>query len=196
MDTKTCQIPTLETERLSLGSFYWEDMPRLVELIGNDAIWDTTLNIPRHYSMEDAKKWFELHESQYLDGTAFRFAIRKRGEKVLVGCIGLRVEKAHSKAEVGYWTGQPYWGNGYMSEALRRVISYGFEDLGLNLVFASHFTRNPASGKVMQKAGMVKEGEMRGYYRKEERYEDVCYYGITASRYYEPKNAKHEDQPS
>ena len=62
-------------------------------------------------------------------------------------------------------------------------MSYAFETLGLNRVYAAHFKRNPASGRIMQKIGMTHEGSLRQHVRKWGNYEDMEYYGILKSEY-------------
>jgi RimJ/RimL family protein N-acetyltransferase len=78
-----------------------------------------------------------------------------------VGAIGLRVEAEHERAEVGYWIGVSYWGQGYATEAARAAVDFAFRHFGVNRVFAFHFTTNPASGRVLQKIGMRREGTRR-----------------------------------
>ena len=82
---------------------------------------------------------------------------------------------------MGYWVGAPYWGRGYCTEAARAILRYGFEELGLHRIHAQHFARNPASGRVMQKIGMVYEGRQHEHVRKWDRFEDSDLYGILAS---------------
>lgn len=64
-------------------------------------------------------------------------------------------------AEIGYWLGADLWGRGIMSDAVRATTAYGFRELGLERVFAVPFARNPASLRVLEKAGYVREGTMR-----------------------------------
>jgi RimJ/RimL family protein N-acetyltransferase len=96
----------------------------------------------------------------------------------LVGCIELRVEREHDRAETGYWIGVPFWGQGYATEAVRAVCRFAFEQLGLCRVYAHHIPRNPASGRVLAKAGMTKEGVLRQHARARGRTEDIVIYGL------------------
>ena len=72
----------------------------------------------------------------------------------------------------------PYWGRGYATEAARAVVAYAFDELGLNRVFAFHFTNNPASGRVLQKIGMRHEGTRRAHTRKDGAFLDSESYAI------------------
>ena len=89
----------------------------------------------------------------------------------------------HANAEMGYWIGKPYWNRGYGTEAAGGVLRYAFEQLGLNRVYAAHFRRNPASGRIMQKIGMTYEGCLRQHIKKWDTFEDMEYYGILRSEY-------------
>jgi RimJ/RimL family protein N-acetyltransferase len=86
-------------------------------------------------------------------------------------------------AEIGYWIAVPYWGRGYATEAAAEIVRYGFEERNLQRVFACHFTRNPASGRVLQKAGMKYEGTLRQHVRKWDEYVDVAFYGVLRHEY-------------
>ena len=106
------------------------------------------------------------------------FAITLNSNGSLVGGISMAIDQHHEHGELGYYIGKPYWNNGYATEATQAVIKYGFESLGLRRIFAAHFARNPASGRVMQKAGMSYEGCLRQHLKKWGGFEDMMYYGI------------------
>ena len=96
----------------------------------------------------------------------------------MIGGAGLRVDEANHNAELGYWIAVPHWGHGYATEAARAMVGYGFEQLGLNRIFASHFGHNPASGRVLQKVGMRHEGCQRQHIRKWDQLVDLELYGM------------------
>ncbi len=73
----------------------------------------------------------------------------------------LRVDHNHQKGELAYWVGQTYWGKGYATEAAEAMVAFGFETLELNRIHAATLTVNPASSRVMEKAGMRLEGTMK-----------------------------------
>ena len=111
------------------------------------------------------------------------FTIVLRADGSLLGNITLRINQSDEHGELGYWIGKPYWNMGYATEATQAVIRYGFEVLGLQRIFAGHFTRNPASGRVMQKAGMTYKGCFRKHHKKWDVFEDLAYYGIIRGDY-------------
>jgi [ribosomal protein S5]-alanine N-acetyltransferase len=163
----------IETTRLKLRPFEPSDIPQLVSLIGAREVAATTLRIPHPYTEEDARAFLAMPPSD--EAT---FAIVLRDADRLCGGMGLRVEEEHRRAELGYWIGVPYWGNGYATEAGLAVLRFGFQQLGLNRIFASHFRHNPASGKVLTKLGMRHEGCLRQHLRKWGTSVDSEVYGI------------------
>ncbi len=92
-------------------------------------------------------------------------------------------------AEMGYWIGVPFWGRGYCTEAAQRVIEYGFEDLNLNRIQGTHYTDNPASGRVMVKLGMAYEGCRRQHTRKDGAFKDINLYGLLRQDWSGPGSA-------
>jgi ribosomal-protein-alanine N-acetyltransferase len=168
--------PTLQTKRLLLGAFRAEDAPELQRLAGAREIADTTLAIPHPYLLEHATTWISEHNREGREQSA-TFAIRLLATDRLIGCIGLRdIDRQHSQAELGFWIGVEWWGQGYAREAARATIRFGFEALQLNRIFAHHMVRNPASGRVLVAAGMQQEGVLRQRVVKWGKYEDVVLY--------------------
>jgi len=145
-----------------------------VPLIGAREVAATTGRIPHPYKEEDARQFLAKIEA---DGeVSLAVTLRENGR--LIGGIGLRLEEDHQHAELGYWLGVPYWGQGYATEAAREMLRYGFENLHLHRIFARHFKHNPASGRVLQKLGMHYEGCQREHFHKWEQFVDSELYGI------------------
>jgi RimJ/RimL family protein N-acetyltransferase len=175
--------PTITTERLILRPYALSDAPELQRLIGESAVALTT-NIPHPYENGMAEDWINKQPDIYVKGTDINFAITHRREGYLIGGIGLNnIFRPASRAELGYWLGVPYWGQGYGTEAARAVVGYGFEALGLNRIYAYHVDRNPASGRIMQKIGMSYEGRQRQHVNRWGFYEDALIYGILRDEY-------------
>jgi RimJ/RimL family protein N-acetyltransferase len=99
----------------------------------------------------------------------------------IIGAITLSLAPEHARAELGYWIGSGMWGRGYATEAAHAMVAFGFATLRLNRIQAHHFTRNPASGRVLEKVGMRLEGVSRQAYRRWDRFEDVAMLAILAS---------------
>ena len=150
--------PTTSSDRLILRPFTLADAPDTHRMVADRDIASTTLLIPHPYEDGMAAEWIGTHQSKFEWGEQIIFAIVLRADGSLLGTITLRINQSDEHGELGYWIGKPYWNMGYATEATQAVIRYGFEVLGLQRIFAGHFTRNPASGRVMQKAGMTYEG--------------------------------------
>lgn len=166
--------PILETKRLTLRRFREADIPELIPLIGAREVAATTLRIPHPYTQRDALEFL----TGYAKGPDLVLAIVLRAQGRLCGGIGLHPEKQHQRAELGYWIGFPYWGHGYATEAAQAVMRYGFEQLQLNRIFATHFKENRASEKVLTKLGMRHEGCMRQHVLKWGQFVDLELYSI------------------
>jgi RimJ/RimL family protein N-acetyltransferase len=176
-------LPTLTTDRLELRPFRDEDAEAIERLAGAYEIALNTLTIPHPYPPGAALEWLANMRKQIEEGRAVNFAIVVRETGELAGGIGLEINRPHDRGEIGYWLGVPYWNRGYVTEAARAIIDYGFRELGLNRIEAGHFSRNPASGRVMQKSGMQREGRQRQFVKKWDEYLDVELYAILRSEW-------------
>jgi len=166
--------PTLETPRLKLRPYTEADIPELLPLIGTREVAATTLRIAHPYTEQDANAFLELAK----DPDKLWLAITLRSDGRQIGGVGLRVEKQHQHAELGYWLGVPFWGHGYATEAAADILRYGFETLALHRIFASHFKHNQASGRILKKIGMKYEGCHREHLLKWDRFVDSELYGM------------------
>lgn len=174
----TKEIPTLTTGRLVLRACTLADAPDIQRLAGDRDVASTTLRIPHPYEDGMAEQWIATHQENFNRGDEVSLAIALRSDNSYIGNIGLIIQPDHDNAEMGYWIGKPYWNQGYGTEAAAAVIRYAFEVLGPNRVYAAHYKRNPASGRIMQKIGMTYEGCLRQHVKKWNNFEDMEYYGI------------------
>jgi RimJ/RimL family protein N-acetyltransferase len=176
-------FPEIFTERLHLRAFRDADAADVQRLAGDRRIADTTALIPHPYPDGAAEAWIATHEASWELGRGLVFALTRRNAGELIGAIGLTIKPEQRSAEMGYWVGVPYWKQGYCSEAARAVLDFGFTSLGLERMHAHHFSRNPASGRVMAKAGMTYEGTRPGVIMKWGRPEDADFYGISREQW-------------
>ena len=149
------QPDALTTARLSLREPRAEDAARIAAFAGDFDVARMTTNIPHPYREADA--------AAYLGRVAARdrsthavFAVELEDEG-LIGIVGFH-PKAERAVEVGYWLGRPYWGHGYATEATRAAVDWAGEDWGKRWVVSGHFADNPASGRVLEKAGFLYTG--------------------------------------
>ncbi|MFD1957387.1 GNAT family N-acetyltransferase [Paenibacillus thailandensis] len=173
----------METERLLLRQLNPSDAEPMEKLINDYDIASTTLTIPYPYPKGAAESFIQYRSEVARKGGGISFAIVDKASSGFMGVIGLHVDRPHNRAELAYWLGKPYWNRGYMSEAARKAVEYGFRDLNLNRLWAAAMTRNPASSRVMEKVGMRYEGTFRQHVLKWGEYEDVAYYGLLREQF-------------
>jgi [ribosomal protein S5]-alanine N-acetyltransferase len=171
----------LLTPRLRLRPFAPGDAPDVVRLAGDVAIARDTINIPHPYLPGDAAAWIDAHPDQLARGEAVTMAVTRRPHDELVGAATLIIEPGGRTAELGYWIGRPYWGQGYATEAARALLVWGFRVAGIERIHAGHFTRNAASGAVLRKLGMRYEGRLPRHTRKDGEYLDLERYAMARS---------------
>ncbi len=166
--------PVIETARLRLRPYVPEDAPTLMALAGAREIADTTISVPHPFDDAAARDWIATHSDLWTRGAGAGYALAERADGTLVGSIVLRdVDREHRQAELSFWVGVPFWGRGYAHEAVEAVVDLAFGTLDLNRLYAHHMVRNPASGRVLEKAGFRREGLLRQRVRKWGVYEDV-----------------------
>ena len=170
--------PPLLTERLLLRSLILEDATDVQRLAGEYDVASTLLRIPHPYEDGMAEEWIHSCYEKFEKDEALNFAITLRTDKNFIGAIGLELEPENERAELGYWIGKSYWNRGYATEAASAVVAYSFKVLKLNRIYAYHFTRNPASGRVLEKVGMRYEGYRRQHTKKWDKFEDSMGYGM------------------
>lgn len=175
--------PTFETQRLILRPFQSTDANKVQELAGDFEVARTTLSIPHPYPDGAAEAWISASSKRSDEGDGFPFALIHKENNDLIGCMGINVDKWHQRGELGYWIGKDFWNRGYASEAAKRLIRFGFEDLHLNKIWAAAMSNNPASSNVMKKAGMRFEGEFKQHILKGDKFEDLVFYGLTRIEY-------------
>ena len=170
---------TLESDRLVLRKLEPNDTRNIQSLANDKNITDNTLSLPYPYEIGVAETWINSVNTKGQNGIKLAYAITIKSSKELIGVVSFTdINKKFAKAEVGYWIGKKYWGNGFCTEAVKTLIDYGFNELGLNKITAHHMLKNPASGKVMLKSGMIKEGYFREEVIKCGVFEDIIHYGI------------------
>ena len=184
--------PTLYTPRLCLRPLTLADAKRLQHLASDRRVASTTLMIPHPYPDGAAEAFIETLPALAWEGKSFEFGITLAGTRTpgrendasdtghLIGCVGLHAhgDPVHARAKIGYWIGVPYWNKGFATEAANAVLGFGFTRRGFNRIAAEHYVHNPASGRVMEKLGMTREGVLRQYDWKWDHFVDVVSYCI------------------
>ena len=146
----------LETERLLLRPPEEADIPSTVVLLGDYDVAKNLAGVPHPFTRAHAEEFLKKSTESRASGTAYRFSIVRKAGAIHVGSIGLALKDG--QFELGYWLGRPYWGQGYATEAAKRVVGFAFHDLKATSVWAGRFHDNPASGRVLAKLGAVPNG--------------------------------------
>ncbi len=153
-----------------------EDAPSIAKYANNRKIW---LNLrdafPYPYKIQDAESF--ILSVIKADPTTI-FAIATKSEAI--GSIGLMPGKDVHRftAEMGYWLAEPYWGKGIMSQAIKSLTDYAIDDLKMHRIFAEPFSTNPASARVLEKAGFLFEGVLRSSVFKDDKVLDQHLYSF------------------
>lgn len=143
----------VETKRLILRPIDLNDATTVQEFAGNYNVAKTTMNIPHPYEDGMAEAWIDALENRWRIDALINFAIIHKHTNQLIGVIGL-VSREAKTGGIGYWVGEPFWGKGYCTEATKAFIEFCFKSLNIDRLEAEHLVINPASGRVMEKAGM------------------------------------------
>ena len=115
------------------------------------------------------------------------WAIVEKASGRVIGTIRMGEYRAqHGRASVGYALARPYWNRGLTTEALRAVLRFGFDVVGLNRIFAVCYPEDPASARVMENVGMTYEGTLRDAAFEKGRYRSLKVYAILRREYDAP----------
>lgn len=173
----------METDKLLLRSFEDKDAPAIRKLAGSIEIARNTF-VPHPYEEGMVGQFIEESNKNTSIGKWANFAIVLKKENILIGSIGYKdIDRKHHRAEFGYWIGKPYWGKGYATEAVELLVDYGFNELGLHRIYATPFGSNIASQRVLEKAGLRKEGILKDHIYHIGEYHDLVFFGLTADDY-------------
>ncbi len=159
-----------------LRAWTLEDAPALAKLINNKKVQDNLRDgLPFPYGEEDAKAFLSAMLASDPDQN-LAFAIEADGK--LIGSISAtRCANIHFRtAELGYYLGEPYWGKGFATEAVRQICDYIYRNTDIIRIFAEPFAYNTASCRVLEKAGFQLEGLLRSNAVKNGRILDMKMY--------------------
>lgn len=176
-------MPTLETPRLRIRRLTMQDAADIYRYsrdaeVARHVLWDA------HRTIVDSRAYLRYMLRRYRQHDPASWGIEWKETGRVIGTIGFMwIQNDNSAAEVGYSLARDFWNRGIMTEALKAVIDYGFGRLNLNRIEAQHETTNPASGAVMRKCGMAREGTLRQRLYNKGRYVDVDLYAILRKDY-------------
>ncbi len=166
----------LDNGGYQIRSWRPEDEDTVVKYANNRRVWINMRDVfPHPYEKKDAREWIQSATHQIPET---HFAIASAREAI--GGIGLRLqEDVHRRsAEVGYWLGEPFWGRGIATTALSALTEFAFGHFDLVRIYATTFEWNPASARVLEKAGYQYEGRLRKNVTKDGNTIDQFLYGL------------------
>jgi ribosomal-protein-alanine N-acetyltransferase len=171
--------------RIDIGNFEirdWreEDAEDIARYADNRKIWQNLRDLfPHPYGLKDAKNFLAL---VFRQEPRTYFAIASAEEAM--GAIGLELgsDVHRFTAEMGFWLGEPFWNRGIMTSAVIRFTEYAFERYNLHRIYAEPYVSNPASAKVLEKAGYTLEGTLRANVFKDGRILDQRLYARVSEK--------------
>lgn len=156
----------IETDRLILRALRPDDAIPIAQSINDYDIARMLTRAPYPYGLSDAEDFFEAYAAA--DPTFDRMFVIEHRAFGPMGVLGFSEQSTTwSKSgcalspELGYWLGRTFWGRGFATEAVQAALAWARDDWGLRFVAAGHFTDNPASARVLDKAGFLYTGEVQ-----------------------------------
>ena len=176
-------MKTIETKRLILRPIKAGDEQQIYKFCSTEHIYKTLLTMPHPYTKQHAMDKVKSSLEHIKLGDKFPFAITLKDNDDLIGIIDLRPNYELKFAEIGYWLGYEYWGQGIMTEAARAVMKFAFDDLSMHKLIIKAYTTTPASARVAVKCGFKLEGCQKEIYYLRGEYMSNELYGITEQEY-------------
>ncbi len=177
---------TLETERLILRKTKSDDAEPMFRNWANDERVTKYMTWSPYESVEQLETTYHkflLDNQDKLDFYDWKIELKEIGEPIgAISVVQLREDT--EAATIGYCLGYNWWHKGIMSEAFREIIRFLFEDVGLNRIEAYHDPRNPHSGDVMKKCGLLYEGTARQAGKNMQGICDNVHYAILKEDYF------------
>ncbi|OGN72176.1 MAG: GNAT family N-acetyltransferase [Chloroflexi bacterium GWB2_49_20] len=178
----------IPTKRLTLRFLGEADLPALYELYSHPDVmryWSS----PAWTDIAQAQQMLKVTQEGYLTGSVLQLGIERNADHVFLGtCSLFQFHVASRRAEMGYALSRPYWGSGYMHEALQVFLGYAFQTLDINRVEADIDPRNRASAKTLERLGFQKEGHLRERWIVNDEVSDTWLYGLLRREWQECSN--------
>ncbi|CAM3698578.1 Putative ribosomal N-acetyltransferase YdaF [Vibrio aerogenes CECT 7868] len=184
IDFELTESSLLMNEVLALVPVRRSDAPVIQKLANDPLIASTSLSIQYPLPAGWAKEWIEHLDQDRQSGHGITFTIQRRHDHQVMGVVSLLdINYRFENAELAYWLGKPFRGNGYATQATRLAVNYGFSRLALHRIYAFFLTHNLNSEKVLQRLGMRYEGELRQHIKKDGVFMNSGIYGVLADEF-------------
>lgn len=175
-------FPILNTDRLDLVEIKQSHLGDLYKLFSDE-------NVTRFYNLlplkseQDAQKSIDWFQTRFNDKLGIRWGIAIKGQKNIIGTVGFNNFAKQHRANIGYDLQTEYWNNGYITEALKTVIDFGFRKLEINRIEAEVMQGNIVSEKVLEKLNFKNEGVLREWMFWNERHYDMTMFSLLKTDY-------------
>lgn len=170
-------FPILHTDRLDLIEITQKHLPDLFELFGNKNVTEF-YNITTLTEEKEAQKYLDWFRKRFQDKLGIRWGIALKGNEKIIGTIGFNVFTRKHRANLGYDLKQEYWNKGFIKEALKEVVRYGFDILEINRIEAEVMPGNLYSEKALIRLGFKKDGLLRDWMLWNEKHYDMIMYSL------------------
>lgn len=171
-------FPILESKRLKFRSFKKSDAGCLYNMRSNADVL-AFMDTESHKSVNDSLMMIDAIQKSYAEKNGINWVVEEKLSGEMIGYIGFwRLMKEHLRAEIGYALHPSFWGIGYMEEAMKTILTFGFEAMNLHSVEANINPKNERSEKVLRKAGFIKEAHFRENYYFDGHFYDSAIYSL------------------
>ncbi|QVY61796.1 GNAT family N-acetyltransferase [Cytobacillus gottheilii] len=171
-------FPIIETPRLRLRKITAEDANSILVYLSDEDVMKYYGLLP-FTSVDDALGEIAWYQSIQDHQTGMRWGITLKEEDVIIGSCGFHNGVAkHFRTEIGFELSKAYWGKGIAAEAIKAVVSYGFDHMNINRIEALIEPANQPSQKVVEKIGFIKEGLLRNYEYTNGKFDDLYIYSL------------------
>lgn len=176
-------FPILKSERLILRAITLEDAQYIQSIRNNPKVMEF-MDSNNHETLEDSKQFIQNNITSFKNKEGIYWAIIEKQTEAFIGDFSYwRIDKKNHRAEIGYTLMPEFWGKGYMSEAIKTIINFGFNDLNLHSIEANINPNNNSSRKLLQKIGFEKEAYFKENYYYNGIYLDSEIYSLLKTNY-------------
>jgi ribosomal-protein-alanine N-acetyltransferase len=170
-------FPELTSKRLCFIEIKQKHLTDLFKLFGDS-------NVTKYYNLKtfdtekDGQKFIDWYQKRFNEKSAIRWGIAIKGNSNIIGTIGLNNFIQNHRANIGYDLQTEYWNKGYVTEALKTIVDFGFKYLEINRIEAEVMIGNSASERILDKLGFTKEGILRQWMFWNEKHYDMTMYSL------------------
>lgn len=176
---------TIETDRLILRRFTFNDANDTLKYWASKAEVQQMYSEPVYSTIEEVNGLIQKYIDGYKSNDYYRWAVIEKNGKSCIGQIAyFLVDTTNHFAEIEYCIGTEFQNKGYITEAARAIIRFGFEKIGLNKIQISTKSINAPSRRVIEKCGFTYEGTLREYFYFNGMYVDRLYYSMLRNEYF------------